>query len=73
MSKLIHYRDKCIGCGICYEMQQDLWRMSKRDGKATLIKAEKKNKTFVLEIKEWDKALAAEVAIACPVKIIKLS
>ncbi|MFT3903791.1 MAG: ferredoxin [Niabella sp.] len=73
MSKLIHYRNKCIGCGICYEMQPDLWRMSKRDGKATLVKAEKKNKTFVLEINEWDKPLAEEVATACPVKIIKLS
>ena len=44
MSKLVHYRDKCIGCGICYEMQPDYWRMSTRDGKATLVKAEMKKK-----------------------------
>lgn len=73
MSKLIHYRDKCIGCGICYEQQPDLWRMSKSDGKATLIHAQQKNNIFVLSVHPLDKALAETVAAACPVKIIKLS
>lgn len=44
MSKIIHYRDKCIGCGICYEMQPQEWRMSKRDGKVTLLHATKKKR-----------------------------
>lgn len=39
MPKIILYRNKCIGCGICYEMQPENWRMSKRDGKAMLLNA----------------------------------
>ena len=38
MYKIIHYRGKCIGCGVCYELQPELWRMSKKDGKARLLK-----------------------------------
>ncbi|HOZ84417.1 MAG TPA: ferredoxin [Niabella sp.] len=72
MSKLVHYRDKCIGCGICYEMQPDYWRMSTRDGKATLVKAEMKKKVHQREIMDWDVELAQKLAHACPVKVIKI-
>jgi ferredoxin len=71
MNKIIHYRNKCIGCGICFEMLPELWRMSKKDGKATLIGAKGKKEVFILETinsKERSKA----VAKACPVKIIKV-
>ena len=50
MHKVIQYRSKCIGCGICYELQPELWRMSKKDGKATLIKAVGKKQVFILSI-----------------------
>jgi ferredoxin len=46
MFKIIHYRTKCIGCGICYEIEPILWRISKKDGKATLLNSESK-KEFV--------------------------
>jgi ferredoxin len=42
MPKIIQYRNKCIGCCICVEMQPNFWRMSKKDGKATLLSAEEK-------------------------------
>ncbi|GAB2817761.1 ferredoxin [Ferruginibacter profundus] len=73
MAKIIHYRDKCIGCGICFEMQPELWRMSKKDGKATLLKAVKKKKVFVLAISNGIELQTQDVKKACPVKIIKLS
>ena len=45
MSKIIFYRNNCIGCSICREMQPEVWRMSKKDGKAVLLKSiEKKEK-----------------------------
>ena len=72
MPKVIHYRDKCIGCNICYEMHADLWRLSKKDGKATLINAEAKKGIYMLEISKQDQALAIRTAAACPVKIIKV-
>ena len=73
MPKLIHYRDKCIGCGICYELQPDIWRMSKRDGKATLVRAFQKGNVYVLEISEQIKEESFRTAEACPVKVIKIS
>ena len=72
MTKIIHYRNKCIGCGICFEMQPELWRMSKKDGKATLLKAVEKKKVFVLPVNNFVELQTADVKKACPVKIIKI-
>ncbi len=71
MPKLLHYREKCIGCGICHEQQPQFWRMSKKDGKATLLKAVLKRDVHVLEVNEWD--IDESVIKACPVKVIKAS
>lgn len=71
MPKIIHYRDKCIGCGICFEMQPELWRMSRKDGKAVLVGAEEKRETDVLIVNNLLLQEAKVVAAACPVKIIK--
>ncbi|MBI2729546.1 MAG: ferredoxin [Sphingobacteriales bacterium] len=72
MTKLIHYRNKCIGCGICYEHQPELWRMSGKDGKATLLHSTAKKDVFVLQVSNLYKIKTQEVAGACPVKIIKI-
>ncbi|MTI24488.1 ferredoxin [Fulvivirga kasyanovii] len=73
MPKIIHYRSKCIGCNICYEMQPDIWRMSQRDGKATLVGGELKKGLYILPITNGvSEMLAREVAKACPVNIIKV-
>jgi ferredoxin len=72
MANIIHYRGKCIGCGICYEQQPELWRMSKKDGKATLIKAAEKKQVFVLPINSLQLQQTQDVARACPVNIIKV-
>ncbi|MBI3137051.1 MAG: ferredoxin [Sphingobacteriales bacterium] len=73
MHKVIHYRNKCIGCGVCYEQQPELWRMSKKDGKATLIRAVIKKEVYVLAIPETAVDQSRETAAACPVRIIKVS
>ncbi|HMZ46360.1 MAG TPA: ferredoxin [Chitinophagaceae bacterium] len=73
MPNIIHYRSKCIGCNICYEMMPSTWRMSKKDGKATLLKAEQKRQTSVLQIDTNLIEEAKKVANACPVKIIKVN
>lgn len=73
MPNIIHYRNKCIGCGICYEMMPEVWRMSKKDGKATLLKSVLKRNTSVLQIDESMLDAARKVADACPVKIIKVN
>ena len=50
MHKIIHYRNKCIGCGICQEQQPERWRMSKKMARATLLKAASKKMFFILPI-----------------------
>lgn len=73
MPKIIHYRNRCIGCSVCFEMQPTYWRMSKKDGKATLIKAISKKEIFQLEIPSEAVEFSKEVAKACPVSVIKLT
>lgn len=72
MPKVVQYRDKCIGCAICVEMQPALWRMSRKDGKATLINAVQKKKVFIIPINAGLLEATEAVARACPVNIIKL-
>ena len=72
MPKIIHYRDRCIGCGICHEQHPSLWRMSKKDGKATLINASRKNGIYVLKISDQEAQDMQSMAKACPVRIIKI-
>jgi ferredoxin len=71
MHKIIHYRKKCIGCGICYELQPDLWRMSKKDGKATLLNAIVKKEIHQVSAHAAVK-LSKFVAKSCTVNAIKV-
>jgi ferredoxin len=52
-------------------MQPELWRMSRKDGKAVLLGAEEKRETDVLVVNNILLLEAKVVAEACPVKIIK--
>lgn len=73
MPNITQYRNKCIGCGICYEMMPEIWRMSTKDGKATLINATLKKQTSKLVIGQPLVEASEKVAEACPVKIIKVN
>jgi ferredoxin len=73
MPKIIHYRDKCIGCGICHQQQPGYWRMSRKDGKATLVNAVNKKNVHVLPIHQHLQQASREVAAACPVRVIKIT
>jgi ferredoxin len=69
---ITHQRDKCIGCNYCVELAYQRWRMSKKDGKATLLGGENKKgfHTVRVDNEEFDKNMRA--AEACPVNIIKV-
>jgi ferredoxin len=71
MHKIIHYRHKCIGCNICFELQPALWRMSRKDGKATLIRAVEKTGIYSLTSHAPPRDTEF-VAKACPVKAIQV-
>ncbi len=72
MPKIVHYRNSCIGCGVCYQMQPAYWRMSKKDGKATLLNAKNKKEVYVTELMIDDEAHSKQVMAACPVRVIKI-
>ncbi len=66
-------RKKCIGCNYCVEVAPEQFRMSKKDGKSTLINSYERKGFFTL--KESDDAIfeqAQNAADMCPVKIISV-
>lgn len=69
---ITHQRNKCIGCNYCVELAREQWRMSKKDGKATLLKARDRAGFHTLRVEDqyYDENMKA--AEACPVNIIKV-
>lgn len=63
-------RDKCIGCNYCVELAYNRWRMSKKDGKATLIGGVNRKGFYTVKVREDELDDNKKAAEACPVKII---
>lgn len=64
-------RKKCIGCNYCVELAPANFQMSKRDGKAVLLRAMDKKGFHTLKTRNnlnYDDCMLAEKA--CPTKII---
>jgi ferredoxin len=73
MPKVIFYRNKCIGCSICREMQPSIWVMSKKDGKAVLLNSIEKKQIHQLSIHDSLVDTTKEVVEACPARVIKIA
>lgn len=72
MPKILHYRNKCIGCNICYEIWPVRWRLSRVDGKCTLVNGIAKKGVWQTNISTDEVAVNEKVASACPVKVIRI-
>jgi len=72
MARIIHYRAKCIGCNACVEIAFNRWRMSKKDGKANLLKAKSKKEIYTVTISQDEVKANILAAKNCPPKIIKI-
>lgn len=72
MFRIIQQRSKCIGCNACVEAAHARWRISRKDGKCTLVGGIEKKGFFqvVVNDHEWEENALA--AANCPVKIIRL-
>ena len=72
MISITQQRDKCIGCNYCVEVAPNRWRMSKKDGRSTLLDAKERRGFWHIKVPdhEWDANEAA--ATLCPVKIIQV-
>ena len=73
MPKVLHYRDRCIGCNACVEIAPQTWRISKKDGKAVLLAGVLKKNVHQVTIHESDVEDNLRAATACPVNIIKIN
>jgi len=69
MPKIIHEKDKCIGCGACAAVCPNFWEMGD-DGKSKLKGAKKVGKNFELKVK--DAACNKDAESTCPVQCIHL-
>lgn len=68
MAKIIHEREKCIGCGSCAALCPKYWQMAE-DGKSKLLNSSPKEEgIFELEVENLE--CNQEAADACPVQII---
>jgi len=65
-------RNKCIGCNYCVELAYDRWRMSKKDGKATLVGGVNRKGFYTVKVREDELEENVKAAEACPVKIIQV-
>ncbi|MDI9877452.1 ferredoxin [Flectobacillus rivi] len=72
MFKLIHYRNRCIGCNACVEIAYHRWRMSKKDGKAVLLGAIEKKGIYQVQLTEDELPENEQALEACPVKVIQI-
>ncbi len=67
---ITHQREKCIGCNYCVELAYQHWRMSKRDGKVTLIGGVNKKGFYTLKTDDEAYEENLKAAQACPMNII---
>lgn len=71
MIRIVQHRFKCIGCNACVEADKYRWRISKKDGKSTLIGGTEKKGWFSV-VADDDEIPAVEAAMQhCPVNIIR--
>lgn len=72
MIRITQQRIKCIGCNACVEAAFNRWRVSRKDGRCTLVGATEKKGfyTIVVGDDEYEENLRA--AQNCPVKIIRI-
>lgn len=72
MFQIIFHRNKCIGCNACVEAAPERWRVSKKDGRCTLIEGKEKKGIYraLVNMDEYDQNVQA--ANNCPVKVIQI-
>ncbi len=72
MVTITQQRKKCIGCNYCVEIAFNRWRMSKKDGKCTLVGGINRKGFYTAKVGEEEYEENVKAAEACPVKIIQV-
>ena len=72
MIRITQQRAGCIGCNACVEAADYRWRISKKDGKCTLIGAKEKRGFYTVAAHNSELDDNLKAAANCPVKIIQI-
>jgi len=68
--QITQQREKCIGCNACVEAAPYRWRVSKKDGRCTLVGSNEKRGFFTINVPDIEKEDNELAAKNCPVSII---
>lgn len=72
MVRIYQLRQKCIGCNACVEAASNRWRISRKDGRCTLVGGIEKGGIFRVDVEDDEFVQNKIAASNCPVKIIKI-
>lgn len=72
MIRIIHFREKCVGCNACVEAAPFRWRISRKDGKSVLVGGKERKQKFQLITGDDEFPANVSASENCPVKIIKI-
>ncbi|GAB1395320.1 hypothetical protein MASR1M65_00920 [Saprospiraceae bacterium] len=72
MVRIIQQRDKCIGCNACVEAAVYRWRLSRKDGKCTLVGGVSKKGFYQVLVDDHELEENQRAAANCPVRIIQV-
>lgn len=72
MIRITQHRIKCIGCNACVEAAAYRWRISRKDGKVTLVQGIDKKGIFSVRVTPDELEDNLRAAEHCPVNCIKV-
>lgn len=72
MVRIIQQRVNCIGCNACVEAAAYRWRVSKRDGKCTLVGGINKRGFYSIVVGDDELEDNERAARNCPMNIIQV-
>ena len=64
MIQVSQQRERCIGCNACVEAAPQRWRISKKDGRCTLVGAKEKRGFYTVNLPDFEKE-ENELAAKC--------
>ena len=72
MIRITQQRANCIGCNACVEAADYRWRVSKKDGKSTLVGSLEKRGFYTLLVNDHELEDNLKASANCPVRIIRV-
>ncbi|MBS1636729.1 MAG: ferredoxin [Bacteroidetes bacterium] len=73
MIRITQQRAKCIGCNACVEAAEERWRISRKDGKCTLVGGIDKKGFYTVVVPDHEYDANRMAQQNCPVNIIRIT